>query len=234
MSSTDGIRSAGPTVLVIEPDPAAALRIGGCLMCAGLESHVIASGQQADRAAGDVGWAAAVINTDTPGLATDRLVERLQLDLDVPVVLLGRFADESERVGWLNRGVDDFVPPPSSPDEVVARVCSVLRRGRPHHDEPPITVGPLDEATRRGPGVRATGVALADGVQAPPPPGGRARPCLLTRGTAPRRLGYTTGGDATVTVHVQTVRAKLEPGAGRSRLIRTLRGVGYYLDLTAA
>ena len=151
MSSTDGIPSAGPTVLVIEPDPAAALRIGGCLMCAGLQAHVIASGQQTDRAAGDVEWAAAVINTDTPGLATDRLVERLQFDLDVPVVLLGCFADESERVGWMNRGVDDFVPPPSSLDEVVARVCSVLRRRRPHHDEPPITVGPLvlDEATRR-------------------------------------------------------------------------------------
>lgn len=139
-------------------------------------------------------------------------------------------------MGWLNRGVDDFVPPPSSLDEVVAPVCSVLRRRRSHHDEPPITVGPLvlDEATRRG-------LVSGQPVSLSPMEFKLLRHLAAELGRVFSReellrdvWGYTAGGDATVTVHVQTVRAKLEPGAGRSRLIRTLRGVGCYLDLTAA
>ncbi len=43
--------------------------------------------------------------------------------------------------------------------------------------------------------------------------------------------GYTTGSDATVTVHIRRLREKIERDSDRPRLVRTRRGIGYYFVL---
>lgn len=42
--------------------------------------------------------------------------------------------------------------------------------------------------------------------------------------------GFSTGGTATVTVHIRRLREKIEPEPARPTLIRTVWGVGYRLD----
>ena len=54
--------------------------------------------------------------------------QRLRARSNVPVVMISPRGDEHERTWGLTLGADDFVPNPVSPEELVARVRSVLRR----------------------------------------------------------------------------------------------------------
>ena len=127
---------------------------------------------------------------------------------------------------------------PFSPLELVARAHAVLRRtgaaatehARPHEL---LRAGEL-EVDARSRSVRVSGVEvrltarefdlLAFLLRHP----GRAfRREELLEGV----WGYAFGDTATVTVHIQRLREKIEPdAAGPPRWIKTVWGVGYRLD----
>lgn len=53
---------------------------------------------------------------------------RSELKSDVPLIMLTAKVDEQERIKGLHLGADDYVTKPFSPQELVARVETVLRR----------------------------------------------------------------------------------------------------------
>ncbi|MEV6343873.1 response regulator transcription factor [Actinoplanes sp. NPDC051851] len=175
---------------------------------------------------------ACVLDIALPGLEGTELCRRLRADGDwTPVIFLTARDDEIDRILGLELGGDDYITKPFSPRELVTRVKALLRRAAVH-----------EEASR----VRAAGPVTLD-------PARRAvtvwdRPLTLTATefdllahllSRPGRVftreellatvwGYTShGGTRTVDVHVAQVRAKLGEA---SRVIRTVRGVGYTAD----
>jgi CheY-like chemotaxis protein len=67
---------------------------------------------------------------DGPASQPRRVVTRRHLP-DLPVVMLTALGEESDRVVGLEVGADDYVTKPFSPQELVLRVRSVLRRTAP-------------------------------------------------------------------------------------------------------
>ncbi|ADU31726.1 response regulator transcription factor [Evansella cellulosilytica] len=55
---------------------------------------------------------------------------RVELDTEIPVILLTALGDTERVVEGLKRGADDYVVKPFEPKELVARVESVLRRSK--------------------------------------------------------------------------------------------------------
>ncbi|MEX2104699.1 MAG: response regulator transcription factor, partial [Bacilli bacterium] len=53
---------------------------------------------------------------------------RTELKSDIPIIMLTAKVDESDRIKGLQMGADDYITKPFSPQEVVARVDTVLRR----------------------------------------------------------------------------------------------------------
>lgn len=53
---------------------------------------------------------------------------RSELKSDIPIIMLTAKVDESDRIKGLQMGADDYIIKPFSPQEVVARVDTVLRR----------------------------------------------------------------------------------------------------------
>ncbi len=152
----------------------------------------------------------------------------------VPIIMLSARAEETDRLVGLELGADDYVVKPFSPREVVARVRAVLRRTT--QAETParalLEAGPirLDMAKRT---VTVDGEAKAlttaqfDILTALMLEPGRVftRLQLLERIQGPAFEGY----ERTIDVHIKNIRRALGDSSAKSRLIGTVRGVGYRL-----
>ncbi len=64
-----------------------------------------------------------------PKLSGTDVLSAIRRSSDTPVIMLTAVGDEPDKVGALRYGADDYVVKPCSPNEVVARVHAVLRRG---------------------------------------------------------------------------------------------------------
>lgn len=80
-----------------------------------------------------------VLDVMMPGESGVDLCRRIRELSDVPIVLLTARGLESERVGGLEAGADDYVVKPFSPRELALRVAALARRAAGH--EQPIREG---------------------------------------------------------------------------------------------
>lgn len=228
--------AAGRRLLVVESEAQTATMAYRCLDRAGFSVKVSSCVTQAlvwiERSWPDL----VVLNPRIPGDDGSAL-QRLRACSDVPVVMISPRGDEHERTRGLELGADDFVPNPVSPEELVARVRSVLRRT--HHGPALSAVDsgrpdPLrfDVAGRRV-CVMGTWAALTAlefrllAFLAGHPTQAFSREALLER-----VWGYTVGSLSTVTVHVRRLREKIEPDPAHPVFLVTVWGVGYRVDVS--
>ena len=167
-----------------------------------------------------------------PGVDGVEALRQLRTFTDVPVIMVSARAEEVDRLVGLSLGADDYVTKPFSAREVVARVKTVLRRGRGSPAADPerlrFTELEIDLAART---VRApSGLVELSSLEFD---------LLAALAAAPGRVfsraqllqkvwGYDFYGDERVVdVHIRSLRARLGDDATDPRLIATVRGVGY-------
>jgi len=149
----------------------------------------------------------------------------------LPVILLTARGTEMDKLVGFERGADDYLTKPFSPKELVARVRAILRRSGGEATKTPAKLGPfrIDRARHeihvhdRELTLTRTEYRLLECLLHEP---GRvlSREQLLDKVWG---LGYF-GETRTVDVHIRRVRAKLGRDA---RLIRTVTGVGYAIEI---
>lgn len=79
-----------------------------------------------------------------PGMSGVALAKQLRSDArtrDLPLIMVTARAEETDRVGGLETGADDYVTKPFSPKELVSRIRAVLRRRTPHLAGNPVNIG---------------------------------------------------------------------------------------------
>lgn len=173
-----------------------------------------------------------VIDTDLPDVDPDGLCARIRDETDAYLIVLTARDDETEKVGALNSGADDYVIKPFSARELIARIGAMLRRPRnPRADaERPVALSDLriDLESRT---VRRAGRDIAltrtehDLLVALATRPGRA---LSRRHLIDDVWGPDWFGDEQVVdVHIGHLRRKLADTADNPRYVRTVRGVGY-------
>lgn len=160
------------------------------------------------------------------------LIRRLRDEENKTMVLMLTARDAIEnRVDGLESGADDYLVKPFAPAELVARVHALLRRAAPKPDSQvaayaDVTLDPTSrEAQRAGASLPLTVTEfnlLHLFLRHPRQ--------VLERGQILSDVwGYDFGGDDNVLeIYIGYLRKKLEAGGG-SRLIHTVRGVGYVL-----
>lgn len=163
-----------------------------------------------------------------PGMDGLEVCKRIRAKSRIPVVMLTAKGDETDRVVGLELGADDYLPKPFSPRELLARLKAVLRRSQPSAVADRLEAGgvSIDVAGRE---VRVedrlvdlTGLEF-DLLVALVRRAGRVIPRDALLGEAGR--SDTVVGERTVDVHISHLRQKL--GDAGTRLIKTVRGVGY-------
>ena len=219
-------------VLVVEDESAIAELISINLRHAGYEVTIAATADQAQACVDAVLPDLVLLDWMLPGqsgLALAKQWRTIARTRDLPIIMLTARAEETDKVGGLDAGADDYLTKPFSTAELLARIRAVLRRRAPEALDQAVEVGPLrlDPATRR---VTRAGQEVKLG-----PTEFRLLHFFMTHPERVHSRGQLLDrvwGDhvfieeRTVDVHVKRLREALSP-VQCSTMIETVRGAGY-------
>ncbi|MEY3430264.1 MAG: hypothetical protein RJB30_196 [Actinomycetota bacterium] len=172
-----------------------------------------------------------------PEVSGTEVCRQIRAKSKVPIIMLTAKDSEVDKVVGLEIGADDYVTKPYSARELVARINAVLRR---NHSE----AGASDQGVIVAGGIRMDidrHQVSVDGIQVSLPlkefelleflmrNAGR----VLTRIQLIDRVwGSDYVGDTkTLDVHIKRLRAKIESEPANPKIIQTVRGLGYKMEL---
>ncbi|HET7743221.1 MAG TPA: response regulator transcription factor [Gaiellaceae bacterium] len=220
------------SILVVDDEPAVRDSLRRALELEGYEVELAEDGEQAlDRLGRDSQPEAMILDILMPGIDGLEVCRRIrQAGSTLPVLMLTARAEVDSRVAGLDAGADDYLPKPFALAELLARLRALLRR---------VTNGSSDA-------LRFADLELDPGTREVARGG---RPIELTRTEFsllelflrnPRQVltrsiifervwGFDFGPTSnSLDVYIGYLRRKTEADGG-SRLIHTVRGVGYAL-----
>jgi two-component system response regulator MprA len=218
-------------ILIVEDEVEIADYLRRGLAFEGFAVEVAGDGYAALAAARERPPDVVVLDLMLPGLDGMEVAQRLRAGSSVPIIMLTARDSVADRVAGLERGADDYLVKPFAFEELLARIRVQLRRHQAQDTGEVLVFGPLSLD------LAAHEVRLADQrisftakefellelfMRHPRQ--------VLTRDLLYERIwGYDFGGESNVIeVYIRALRQKLE-SAGASRLIHTIRGVGYVL-----
>jgi len=221
-------------ILVVDDERAVRESLRRALELEGYEIELAADGQEALQLLetnGDAQPDAVILDVLMPGVDGLEVCHRLRRSGNrVPVLMLTARDEIENRVAGLDAGADDYVTKPFALEELVARVRALLRRVSAGDDEllrfGDLELDPGTREVRRGGDpieLTRTEFALLELFMTNPRQ-------VLTRSIIFERVwGYDFGfASNSLDVYIGYLRRKTEAG-GKSRLIQTVRGVGYAL-----
>jgi DNA-binding response OmpR family regulator len=218
-----------PRLLVVEDERKLLRALRSGLAAEGYEVETAASGVEAESLLAGPGFDAVVLDWMLPGRSGVELLADLRAaGRTVPVLLLTARDAVEDRVTGLDAGADDYLTKPFAFPELLARLRSLLRRGRPDR-ETVLRAGGVEldlverRVTRDGREVTLRTrefEVLAYLV--------RHTGVVVTREMLGREVWKDPGYHLTnvIDVTVRLLRKKLDPPGGPS-VIETVRGVGY-------
>jgi two-component system phosphate regulon response regulator PhoB len=224
-------------ILIVEDEPAIRDMVAFALRKAGMEPAHAADARAAQGMIAERVPDLILLDWMLPGMSGLDLARRLRkedLTRDVPIIMLTARGEETDRVGGLEAGVDDYVVKPFSPRELIARINAVMRRTHGVDGDGVVTVGDLriDSSAHR--------VYAKEAIVPIGPTEYRLLHFFMTHAervySRSQLLDYVWGGsvyveERTVDVHIRRLRKTLEPYNCQD-LVQTVRGAGYRFSQT--
>ena len=220
-----------PSILLIEDDARIRRRLVDALAERGHEVRSAREGLVGleEALSGDVDLV--VLDLGLPDIDGIRVLKMIRAVSDVPIVIATARDDESEIVGALNAGADDYVVKPFSAEQLDARIRALLRRLGPT-ESGPVVVGELSIDTRtREASLAGNDLDLTrrefDLLAYLAEHAGT----VVSRRTLLAEIWNEPFGaaDKTVDVHLSWLRKKLGETAANPTYLHTVRGVGIKL-----
>jgi two-component system response regulator MprA len=219
------------TILVVEDDRHIRDMVRRGLLFEGYEVEVAEDGENALRIARERMPDAVILDIMLPGMSGLEVCNRLRSASAVPILMLTARDAVQDRVTGLDAGADDYMVKPFSFEELLARLRALFRRHRMEaapdiYQFADLTLNPRTHQVFRGKDeipLTAKEFDLLELFMRHPNQ-------VLTREQIYDHVWeYDFGGESNIIeVYIRYLRSKLEAG-NRSRLIQTVRGVGYAL-----
>jgi DNA-binding response OmpR family regulator len=216
-------------VLIVEDDHALAKVLRDNLAAEGYEVEHVDDGNLALKRVESFVPELVVLDITLPGMSGLDLCDRLWQHGHIPVLMLTGSSRQSDKIGALDRGADDYITKPFDLREFLARVRAVLRRALIDADT--VHIGPLTiNFAQRSAVLGETTLHLTEREY-----------CLLQYLT--ERMGHVVHRDElqrkfwrtelqttrSVDIAIARLRKKIEPDAHHPRFIHTVHGDGYTL-----
>ena len=222
------------SVLLVDDDQELTEMLRQYLECEGFEATAVHTGEAGEAEALSGRYSIVVLDVMLPQRSGIEVLRRIRAVSQVPVVLLTARGDNIDRITGLELGADDYVPNPSSPGELVARLRAIMRRvqavGQPTTEV--IKTGSLmlwpgkRQAVWNGAelGVTSTEFSLLEELAR------CAGQVVSKKDLSLNALGCPlTRYDRRIDVHISSIRQKLGARPDGRPWIQSVRGQGYQL-----
>ncbi|MDD2695341.1 MAG: response regulator transcription factor [Anaerolineales bacterium] len=171
-----------------------------------------------------------VLDLMLPGMDGLEVCRRLRAGGPVPILILTAKDTVTDRIQGLDVGADDYMVKPFNLEELLARIRALLRRAQPSRPQvlqfADLT---LDTGTRQATRGDRTIALTAKEYELLELFLRHPRQVLTRDKIFDQVWGYDFGGESNIIeVYIRYLRQKLE-GEGETRLIHTVRGMGYVL-----
>ena len=222
--------SDSPHLLVVDDDQRLRSLLQRYLSANGFRVTAAADAVEARTLIKSIAFDALILDVMMPGESGLDLAADLRAQSDVPILMLTALGESGDRIAGLERGVDDYLPKPFEPRELMLRLGAVIRRARnsqpPPHREVLMGKCVFDpergELKRSGKHVKLTG-SESQLLKLFAANAGRA----FSRAALCSRLNIQL--ERSVDVQVTRLRRKIEEDPKLPLYIQTVRGVGYVL-----
>lgn len=226
-------------ILVVDDDKEIVELLSIYIKNEGYDPIAANSGQEAlDALAAHSDIALMVLDIMMPGIDGIEVVKRVRKNSQIPIIIVSAKTTDMDKIQGLITGADDYVTKPFNPLEIMARIRSLLRRSSQSTAKnvpDKLEVGPItiykdshEVVTDSGQKVQLT--ALEFGV-------------LYLLASHPNRVfsadeifervwkQESVVSAKTVMVHVSHLRDKLEDATNGEKVIETVWGVGYKVEV---
>lgn len=227
-------------ILIIEDDPEIAMLEKDYLEINGFETEIIANGTKALQALTDNTFDLVLLDLMLPGKNGYDICREIREKINIPILMVTARTESMDKIRGLGLGADDYIAKPFDPAELIARVKAHLNRYRR------LTVNGKNSE-------KCNEITIADikilpqswkvykgEVELKFP--NREFELLLFLAENPnivfskeqifeRIWGFDYVSDsATITVHINRIREKIESDPSKPKIIETIWGVGYRLN----
>ena len=232
-------------ILIVEDDNEIAMLEKDYLEISGHETEIIQDGNKVIDAVMTGNYDLVLLDIMLPGLSGYEICRAIREKINIPILMVTAKTESVDKIRGLGIGADDYISKPFDPAELVARVGAHLNRYKRlignNQDEMQISQAQNDVIKVGDLLIMALGYkAYKNGQEIKFP--NREFELLKFLAMNPNIVfskdqlfekiwGYDYIGDsATVTVHINRIREKIEDDPGNPKIIETVWGVGYRLS----
>lgn len=218
-----------PHVLVVDDDQKIRDLLGRYLQENGLRVTTAEDAGTARAAMRGLQFDLVLLDVMMPGEKGLDLARDLKSTSPVPICMLTALADAEHRIAGLEAGVDDYLPKPFEPRELLLRVRNILRRGQmPQRPSEEVRMGSYVFHLGRGELKRDDEtIKLTERER------DLMRLFASRAGMPVQRHELTsddsTGSERTIDVQINRLRRKIEQDPSNPVYLQTVRGKGYIL-----
>ena len=217
-------------VLLVDDDVELCTSLKRLLGMDGFIVEAVHDGESGVRQALEGKYELVILDVMLPGGDGRKVLRRIRLTSQVPVIMLTARGDEADRIAGLERGADDYLPKPFNPRELVARMRAVLRRKSGSAVPEILRIGDLEiecgkrRVVRSGRDVPLTGAEFDILLLLVRSPGKVISRDEIAEAALGRPMGTF---DRSIDNHISNLRKKLGAHVGKAERIQNVRGAGY-------
>lgn len=229
-------------ILIAEDDADISMVEEAYLRAAGFETTILADGAEVARVLAEETFDLILLDLMLPGKNGCEICREFREKLDIPILMVTARTQPIDKIMGLGLGADDYIAKPFDPAELVARVNANLRqydRMRPMEQEKKCAAP--EEIRVQDLRIQVNGWKVYKGEREIRLPN-REFELLKFLAENPNIVfskeqlfekiwGYDyTGDSATVMVHINRLREKIEDDSKNSKILETVWGAGYRLN----
>ena len=230
-------------ILIIEDDEDISMIEEAYLTAAGFETRIITDGSGVNKTLEEESFDLILLDLMLPGKSGYAICREIRDRLDIPILMVTARSESVDKIRGLGMGADDYIPKPFDPAELVARVTANIRQydrmkekfenAVPSEEPEEICIGDLR--------ILVNSWKVYKGNQEIRFPN-KEFELLKFLALNPNIVfskeklfetiwGFDYAGDsATVMVHINRIRDKIEDDSRNPKILETVRGAGYRLN----
>lgn len=223
-----------PHILVVDDDTRLRGLLRKFLMDNGFRVSVAADAKDARDHLTSFEFDLIVLDRMMPGEDGLTLAHALKSDHRMPILMLTAMAEVEDRIDGLEAGVDDYLPKPFEPRELLLRIKNILQRSPAEPTIPEVEVKSVQLGDIRFDAERELLIGIDDTISLTSTEASLLRVLAEQAGRVMSRQSLSqlcdiNGGERTIDVQVTRLRRKIEPDPRTPRYLQTIRGQGYVL-----